>query len=309
MQIWTLDQLHTFLEVVRTGSFTRAAEALSLSQPAVSVQMRSLEKSLGVQLLERRPRRLLLTEAGSILYTYAQKIARMEAEFQAELADLGTLETGTLRVGAGATPSIFTLAGLFAEYYRRWPAVELQVQIGRTAELVKNVQEDILDLAIISSCTQETGLESRSIYQERCVVIAGPTHLLASRNWVGANELPSYDLVLLPAESGFRRFLEAALGSRGVILDPAMELASLEAIKEVVRSGVLISIIPETALANEPETQRLKVLDITGEPLTRQTVAIRRSDKYVSGAMKAFYRLLAEHWPSPPEAIKEKPLL
>lgn len=295
---WSLEQLKTFVEVVRSGSFTKAAETLSLSQPAVSVQIRSLETSLGVQLLERRPRKLLLTDPGQILYQYAERIARIEDEFRAEVADIRGLGSGTLRLGAGATPSIFTLAGLFAEYYSRWPSIELRVQIGRTRELVQNVLDDKLDLAIISSETQTAGLEKVPIYEERCVAIAGPSHPLTKHHGnVDVAEVASHPLVMLPAESGFRRFLEEALASRGIHLNTAMELASLEAIKEVVRTGVLAAIVPQTAAPEGPGLAGLRVLGLTGAELTRKTVAIRRSDKYVSESMKAFYRLLAERWP------------
>ena len=297
--LWTIDQLRTFVEVVRTGSFTRAAEALSLSQPAVSVQIRALERSTGVQLLERRPRRLLLTEAGRILLRYARRVIRQETEFTAELTDLKSLHGGILRLGAGATPSIFTLAALFAEYYQRWPAVELRVQIGRTAELVSNVHKDALDLAIVSSDPGREGLDCRPIYTERCVAIAATGHPLALRDSVDIAEIAGQPLVMLPAESGFRRFLQESLQSHQIELSAAMELASLEAIKEVVRSGVLLSIVPETAARGESASTGLTVLPITGAELTRRTVAIRRADKYVTRAMMAFYSPLSEHWGPP----------
>lgn len=296
---WTLDQLRTLLEVVRTGSFTRAAEALSLSQPAVSVQMRSLERSLGVRLLERRPRRVSLTDAGRIVHRYALRMARLESESRAEIADLRKLAGGTLRVGAGATPSIFTLAPVFAEYYRRWPGVELRVQIGRTAELVSNVLGDQLDLAVVSSNVTEDVFERRLLYTEPCVALVGRSHPLAQQPEMDVSGLSRYPLVLLPADSGFRRYLGAALASANVRLNTAMELASLEAIKEVVRTGPLISVIPETAAAGESEESGLRTVRLTGAELTRETAVIKRSDRYVSEAMKAFYRLLEEHWPDP----------
>jgi DNA-binding transcriptional LysR family regulator len=300
---WTLDQLRTLIEVVRTGSFTKAAEALSLSQPAVSVQMRSLERSLGVPLLERRPRHVVPTDAGRIVHRYALRMARLEAESRAEIADLKKLAGGTLRVGAGATPSIFTLAPVFAEYYRRWPAVELRVQIGRTADLARAVLSDTLDLAIVSSDVTERALVRRPLYTETCVAIAGRSHPLAEHPEMDASLLTGHPLVLLPADSGFRRFLESALASRSVRLNTAMELASLEAIKEVVRTGPLMSVIPETAASGESEETGLRVIRLTGAELTRQTAAIKRPDRYVSAAMGAFYRLLGERWPeaSPPE--------
>ena len=154
---WTIEQLKSLVMVADAESFTRAAEEMSLSQPAVSVQIRTLEKAVGAQLLERRPRRVVLTDAGRILYGYAKRILNTEAEFSAELSDLRNLEQGLLRVGAGATPSIFTLAGLFAEYYRRWPGVELQVRIGRTSELVQRVVGDSLDAVSGTSPSQSEG--------------------------------------------------------------------------------------------------------------------------------------------------------
>ncbi len=294
---WTLDQLRALVEVASTGSFTKAAESLSLSQPAVSVQIRSLEQAVGVQLFERRPRSVVLTDAGRVLERYARRILKMEAEFAAEIGDLQRLERGLLRVGAGATPSIFTLAGLFAEYYRRWPGVELQVRIGRTSELVSQVLEDELDLAIVASETPQEGLKRMPIYSERCVAIAGSGHPLADSREVSIGELPRFRFVMLPADSGFRRFLNRRLGEHGITLNAAMELSSLESIKEVVRTGVLVSIVPETAVAGESEQSGLRRVPITGAELVRQTCAIQRQDKYVSQAMKAFYGLIRERWP------------
>ncbi len=294
---WTLDQLRTFAEVVNTGSFTRAADALALSQPAVSMQIRNLEQALRTTLLERRPRRLVLTDAGRIVHGYALRVVRMEAELAAEIADLASLEGGLLRVGAGATPSIFTLAGMFAEYYRRWPGVELQVRIGRTAELVKSVTEDALDLAIIASDTGQEGLTRIPVYTEKCVAVAGSGHPLARVDRVDVSELPGHTFVLLPPDSGFRRFLESALRVKDIRLTAAMELSSLEAIKEVVRAGALVSIVPETAAAGESLQSGLHVIELTGAELTRHTVAVHRSDKYISEAMSAFFSLLRERWP------------
>ncbi|MEI6914490.1 MAG: LysR substrate-binding domain-containing protein [Armatimonadota bacterium] len=296
-QPWTLEQLKSFLEVVRSGSFTKAAEALDLSQPAVSMQIRTLERNLGITLLERRPRKLLLTEAGEVVHRYAREMALMETGCRSEIGDLRKLERGRLRVGAGATPSIFTLAGLFAEYYRRWPDVELQVQIGRTQELVTNVLKDALDLAIISSDVSAEGLDIRPIYRERCVAIVGSHHPLYDRDTISVKDLSDYTLVMLPAESGFRRFLQDELRGKSIQLKVSMELASLEAIKEVVRTGVLASVVPETAVSSERPGSGLRALPMTGARLTRRTVAVRRSDKYVSEAMKAFDRLLSERWP------------
>ena len=294
---WTLDQLRALVEVARTGSFTRAAESLAISQPAVSVQIRTLEQAVGLQLFERRPRCVVLTDAGRILERYARRILNMEAEFAAEISDLQRLERGMLRVGAGATPSIFTLAGLFAEYYRRWPGVELQVRIGRTAELASQVMEDELDLAIIASETSQEGLQRIPIYRERCVAIAGTAHPLAAREVIGLQELTDYRFVMLPSDSGFRRFLNRRLGEHGIALSVAMELSSLESIKEVVRTGALVSIVPETAVSGESVQSGLRTIPIEGAELVRETCAIQRQDKYVSQAMKAFYGLIRERWP------------
>ncbi len=305
MTPWTIEQLRTLVEVVNTGSFTRAGEALNLSQPAVSMQIRSLERNLGVTLLERRPRRVLLTDAGRIVFGYAGKLSHLEAECRAELADLGALRGGTLRLGAGATPSIFTLAAVFAEFYRRWPDVELKVQIGRTSELVAGVLKDDLDMAIVSSGIQMDSLDQRPIYQESCVAIVGATHALAASETVSVRELARYPLVMLPAESGLRRFLENELARREIVITASMELASLEAIKEVVRSGVLVSIVPETAVGGETVSGGIKALGLSGVDLRRQTVAVRRSDKYVSEAMRAFYGLLEERWPDSRSALEQ----
>lgn len=297
MASWTFEQLKTFAEVVATGSFTRAAESLNLSQPAVSVQIRSLEQSLKVKLLERRPRRLVLTEAGKVVHQYALRLLRTESEVDAELADLEGLKAGSLRLGAGATPSIFTLASTFAEFYRRWPGIELQVRIARTSELVQQVMGDDLDLAIIASDTGQEGLARMPIYSESCVAIAGRTHPLFEHRDLDVRQLGEHPLVMLPAQSGFRRFLQRELAGLEVELTAAMELASLEAIKEVVRTGVLASIVPETAVRDEGPESGLRVLAITGATLERNTVAIQRADKYVSEAMRAFYSLIHERWP------------
>lgn len=294
---WTLEQLKTLLAVVEHGSFSKAAGALNLSQPAVSIKIRNLERELGMQLLERRPRKQVLTDAGRILYNYARRLQQMESDFLAEFRELEALQRGALRIGAGATPSIFTLAGLFSEYYRRWPSVELEVQIARTADLVKGVQDDTLDMAIISSDIAEAGLLKLPLYVESCVVIAGIGHSLAEKHELSLSEMASQPSVLLPTTSGFRRFLDIRLAEQGLSINPAMELASLEAIKEVVREGTLISIVPETAAQGESSLSGLKVLVIEGAPLYRTTSAIRREDKYVSAAMRQFYKLLKEHWP------------
>jgi transcriptional regulator, LysR family len=123
---WTLDQLRALVEVARTGSFTRAAESLAISQPAVSVQIRTLEQAVGLQLFERRPRCVVLTDAGRILERYARRILNMEAEFAAEISDLQRLERGMLRWAPSHSQHLHA-GGAFAEYYsagRAWSCSE-----------------------------------------------------------------------------------------------------------------------------------------------------------------------------------------
>ena len=244
----TYEQLMTFLAVADSGGFSAGAKLQGISQPAVSMQMALLEKSLGVRLMDRRPRGIILTDAGVTLVQYSRRLAELFSETEHALADIRDLKQGRLAIGSSTTIGAYLLPALLAAYRQAHPGVELSVRIANTAEVQQALLDGTLHLGFTEGSAENPELASRVFWKDQLVPIVPANHPLTKRKRVTLEMLAQEPLIIREPGSGTRTVLELAAAQRGVTLKPILELASTEAIKALVVAGAGVAVISALAI-------------------------------------------------------------
>jgi LysR family transcriptional regulator, cyn operon transcriptional activator len=287
-----LFQLRSFLRVAEEGSITRAADALFVTQPAVTQQIRSLERELGVPLFDRTGRGVRLTEAGHALRDYARRGLAILDESRGVISDLAAGASGRLAIGAGATTSITHLPGWLRAFGRKFAAVDVVVHTGRSREIAALVLGREIDLGIVTSPMEHPDLQTGRLFDEEIVLVAPPGHEFAGRP-VSHGELAGAPLILFPRESGFRTYLDRALADAGISPMVKMETDSVEAIRSFVQVGLGLSFLPEPAVrANIASGTLVRVALADLPPLARTTSVINRTDRYLTAAARGFLAVI-----------------
>ncbi|HLG50446.1 MAG TPA: LysR family transcriptional regulator [Chloroflexota bacterium] len=246
-----LQHLRTFYEVATSGSFTRAAERLYLSQPAVTQQVRALEAELGFPLLERLGRRVRLTPAGEALLPYVLRLLALLEEAASAAREAAGRAALTLRVGAGDTVGTYVLPDLIRTFHTRRPEAALRLVVGNSDRLLDAVLEDEVEIAIWARQEPHHLLTQRTFWRVPLVVVLQPDDPLASRPRVWARELQGRRLLLRGRASAIRRFIDGILQRAGVEENEIIEMDHLEAIKRTVETGYGVTVAPAFAVSRE----------------------------------------------------------
>jgi DNA-binding transcriptional LysR family regulator len=272
------------------------AERLMMSQPAVSKQIRLLEKSLGHVLLDRLPRGVRLTAAGRVLADYATRIFSLEHEAREALDDLKGLRRGRLRVGASTTIGVHMLPELLVRFRRLHPRIGVSLQIVSSREVGRRLLRGALGLGLTESAIEHPKLETRSFYIDRLVPIASPQHPLARKRRLTAAQLCREAFIVHEAAAGGGESLaERALAGLGLrLVNPVLSLPSTEAIKRAVMAGVGVAVVSRQAIGLELEARRLVVLSVYGLKVERPMYVVRARSREPSPAAVAFEALLRE---------------
>ncbi len=297
MQTSTLNlhQLATFQVVAKHCSFVRAAEELHFSQPAVSAQIRHLEKSLGLKLFDQIGRKTHLTQAGEELFLYSQKIFSVIDETLEIMESLRSPYYGRLSVGADTTVGSYVIPGLLGKFHQIYPQVEISLQVLNRLALIDALMNNRVEMAVMGAVPDDLPVEIEPLGYNSLVLVAAPTHRLTGLKSVPIEELGREHFLLREPGSGTRAALEAALGDAGVPLQVSMEVGNNSAIKQGVAAGLGIALISGVALDMELETNRLVILDVEGFPIIRQWRLVNVKEKYLSATAKAFKSFLLQH--------------
>lgn len=292
-----LHHLGVFHAVAGTGNFTAAAERLMTGQPVVSRQVAALEKALGVVLVERLPRGVKLTEAGALLAGYAQRIFAMEEEAARALAELQGLKRGRLRVGASLTIGSYLLPGLLAKFGKRYPGIEMSVEIANTQEVEQRLMAGRVDVGMTEGFAEGAGLLSRVFAMDALVVIVGKAHPLAARAKAAITAKRLCDdvgdrFIFREEGSGTREVVERALAAKGLRVRPGMVLGSTEAIKGAVAAGLGVGVLSRLAVERQVKARELVVLNIGDLELKRALYVQTAAGRIVGGAGGAFLRMV-----------------
>lgn len=295
MRSLNLHQLTTFQVVAKHCSFVRAAEELHFSQPAVSAQIRHLEKTLGVKLFDQIGRKTHLTQAGEELYLYSQKIFSVIDETLEVMEALRSPYYGRLSVGADTTVGSYVIPGLLGKFRQIYPQVEILLQVLNRLSLVEAILNNRVEMAIMGSVPDDAPVEIEPFAYNPLVLVAAPSHRLAGLRNVSIEELGREHFLLREPGSGTRAALENVLQEAGLPLQVSMQVGNNSAIKQGVTAGLGIALISRVAIDMELETNRLVILDVEGFPIIRQWRIVHIKDKYLSATAKAFKSFLLQH--------------
>ena len=282
----TLRQLTIFDAVARNRSYTRAAEELHLSQPAVSLQVRQLETSLGLPLLEQVGRQVYLTEAGQEVFRTSRQIADRLNELRELLDEIKGLDRGQLTVAVASTVNYFA-PRLLAAFSRRLPGVHISLTVTNREGLLYRLEHNQVDIALMGQPPDSLDLAAEAFMENPLVVIASPTHPLAGER-VPLQALREETFLLREPGSGTRIAMERFFGEHGVALSTGMEMNTNEAIKQGVEAGLGLGIVSLHTAGLELEMGRLVVLDVEGFPILRHWYVVHRRGKRLSQVAQAF---------------------
>jgi LysR family transcriptional regulator, low CO2-responsive transcriptional regulator len=290
----TLHQLAVFRAVARHLNYTRAADELHLTQPAVSRQVQLLEHTLGATVFERVGRRIRLTDAGADVLTYAQRISALLDELQAVLGARDGLRRGALRLIATTTAGEYLLPPLVADFRRAHPGIHVTLRVANREQVLAALASGDVDMAVMGRPPARPDWDSVSILPNELVAIAQPRHPLLGGGPVSPVRLTGETFFLRETGSGTRIAAEEFLRQAGVSLDDAVELGSDSAIKQVVMAGLGVAILSRQAIELELSVGRLAVLPVRGLPLRREWFLVCPAERRSQPAGLAFRRLVEE---------------
>jgi DNA-binding transcriptional LysR family regulator len=289
-------QLAAFCAVVDRRSFSQAAERLGVTQPAVSLQVRALEKRLGTQLLDRSGRRVEPTEAGWRLYRGAQKLLALEQQIESDVASTveGELR-GTLVLGASTGPAAIVVPLLLGEFQRQNPGVHVSLTVSDTHTVVERVAARELELGIVGASRRYRGVRFEPFFSDEVILACPPGHRFAGRT-IPLDELREEPLILMQEGAGVRQIVEDALRRSGVRLrdlDVRLELGLQESVRRAVQAGYGVTFISRTAVESELDAGTLTEARVQGLEATREislAVAAGRARSRVADAFVDFAR-------------------
>jgi molybdate transport repressor ModE-like protein len=283
----TLRQLEILEAVARHGSFSRASKDVHLTQPAVSMQIKQLEESLGLPLFEHVGKKIHLTEAGRETLATSQAIGREFDNLEHSLADLQGLKGGTLKISVTSTASYFA-ARVMALFRQAHPEVRISLNVVNRATLLDHLTGNSVDLAMMGQPPEGMGLTGQPFMENPLVVIASPHHPLARLHDVPLARLARETLVGREPGSGTRGAVERVFAEHGLELSVAMEMNKNEAIKQAVEAGLGLGVVSLHIVQSELAAGELCVLDVQGFPLLRQWHLVQREGKRLGPAARAF---------------------
>jgi DNA-binding transcriptional LysR family regulator len=284
----TLRQFKVFAAAARHLSFTRAAEELHLTQPAVSMQIRQLEENLGLPLFEPLGRRIDLTEAGHALHGYVQRIDEILAEADEVFEGMKGLRRGHLRVSVASTANYFATR-LLADFSKQYTEVSISLDVTNRETLLRQLANNETDIVIMGEPPSGMELEAEAFMQNPLVAIAAPEHPLAAVSNIPLEALVRERFVVRERGSGTRGAITRFFERRGLELRTGLEMSSNEAIKQAVEAGLGLGIVSLHTLELELETGRLVVLHAQDLPIRRHWYMVHRHGKRSTPVTRAFH--------------------
>ena len=273
-----LAHVEGFVEVARRGNLSRAAEALYLTQPALTARLRSLEDELGGPLFVRGRRGMTLTDTGRAFLPYAERALASLRDGSALVGELAQGGTGELALGAAPAVSTYVLPSLLVRFVARYPRVRLVVRTGHSEEILEMVIRGEVAIGLTREIRHSL-IEARPLYDDDLVLVADPGHPLAVERAIGLERMRDARLILFDRTSSYYELTNALFREAGVVPSGVMELDNIDAAKQMVEAGLGIALLPLTAVARELGSGELRALTMEGvEPLRRRIVAIRRAD-------------------------------
>ena len=280
--------LRIFYTVAQRLSITAAAEDLLLSQPAVSLQIKALEKELGLALFQRGGSKLRLTQAGEVLYRSAVSILHAKDEAERAITELRDGTKGRLILGAGTTGGMYVLPRIVQAYKGLWPDTEIVFHIGTTDQILDKLLQNVLDMGLVGGPIEDRRFVADPICADELVLIAAPSYPGVSVATVTLKDLAGLPFLVPEAGSRTRQLVERKFRESGVPLRIAMQLPGTEGVKRAVEAGLGVGVVSRYAVESECQAGVLRRVPIEGWRLTRTMNLVYRAQKYFSPVGERF---------------------
>lgn len=287
----TLHQLKVFEEVARSGSFTKAAEEMFLSQPTVSQQIKQLTKAVGIPLFEQIGKRIYLTDAGKEVLSVCKDISEKMSQLEMTLADLKGLKQGNLRLAVITTAKYF-VPRLLGQFRHRYPGIKIALQVTNRKQVLDRLSENVDDLYILGQPPEGLDINLRPILENALVAIAPSDHPLAGEKNITLQRFAQEPFIIREAGSGTRMAVEQFFTENRCEINVEMEIRSNEAIKHAIVGGLGVSVLSRHVLALEGTRGPLTILDVEGFPIQRHWYIVYPSTKQLSVVASTFLEYL-----------------
>jgi DNA-binding transcriptional LysR family regulator len=284
------DQLRTFMEVAKLGSFSRAAEKVLRSQPAVSAQIRQLEQEYGQKLFDRSAKRVRLTPAGEVVLDYAQQLLALRGNSLQAISNWNGIPAGTLSIGANEGTFLYVLPKVFKKYHQKFPKVRISVYRSFSHKVIEKVEEGAIDLGVVSMPIKSPSLEVVPVFRDRIFLMVGPGSPLFARRSVSLEEFAQQPIVM-PRTGSIRKLIEKNLRPYRENLNITMELTSVVMIKRFVAAGFGVSLICASFARDNIRRGEVKVLKIEGLDLWRELGLVYRKDRSLPVVASSFVQM------------------
>jgi DNA-binding transcriptional LysR family regulator len=284
--------LETFTLVADLGSFSGAARRLGLTQPAVSFQVKALEKELGASLIDRSRGKVVLTPAGRTAYEHARKILADREEMIADIPRTTGEVAGQLRVGASTVPGEYLLPEALADFKHHYPQVTISLVIGDSSGVVSMVEGELVELGFVG-LRPDSRLKVEPFAQDRIVLVTPARHALARRKKVALSELTAEKWVMRASSSGTRERSEAAFRDAGISTDDlevVAEMGSTHAVLSAVAAGMGIALVSDRAATEPSRGGLVRLIEVSGAELVRQFYAVYSGERPLSRAAEEFLK-------------------
>jgi DNA-binding transcriptional LysR family regulator len=283
----TLRQLEVFEAVARNSSFTRAAEALHLSQPSVSIQVRQLSEAIGQPLFEQIGRRVGLTQVGEMLYSTCRELNDVWARFEMTLAEHRGMKRGRLRLAVVMTSKYFAPRMLGA-FCRKYPEIDVELEILNREGVLARLRENLDDIYVMGVPPQDIAIVAHPFLENPLVVIAPLDFPTPARRAFQLQQLAGERFIMRESGSGTRLVVDEFLAAKGLALNVKLTLGSNEAIKQAVAGGMGLSILSQHAVFPDPEHSGVQILKVRGFPIRRRWYLVHLRDKRLSVVAREF---------------------
>jgi DNA-binding transcriptional LysR family regulator len=282
------NQLKAFYFAVKYGSYSAAAEALYITQPAITKQIQQLEATYGIKFLNRFGKKMVLTDAGEVLYDFADKIFQMESQAEESLRDFQQRKSGRLRIHASESFGAYYLPFIINIFRKKYPNIHISVNIFPNQEVIENTIKLENDLGFISYPFEHKKLVIHEVLEDRLVLIVPPSHPFSRLKLLDPQKLDGQSIIMHERGSATRDIVDAFIKRNNLSTLIALELSNNEAIKRAVEEGAGVSLISEHVVSEEVKRKKLKSIPLTDPTMKRKFYLIHHKDKYLSHPLQMF---------------------
>ena len=283
-----LNQFRVFYHAAKFKSFSSAAEALSVTRPLISIRIKQIEEAYGVKLFERSGRGVQLTNAGEVLFSYAERVFNLIKEADSHLEDMKGIGVGTLKICTGLTVGTYYLPPLITAFQKQYPRIEIRMKVKNKKEVVDDILSFTDDLGFVGNMDPDKRIIITPLWEEELMVVVSRSHELAKFPTISPSKLNHQTFIVRERGSGTRELVEETLRRSRISVNTTLELGSDEAIKRAVEVGLGASIVPGRVVKEEVKKGSIRAIRLSGETPILRYCAIHHKDKYVSNIIRAF---------------------